>query len=377
MGGCKSTASVEGPSSKSHQVAGKIADWKSADDLKDFDTFFPEGTKSALSRCLTKEIWEEYKDQSDACGVTFKTCIYSGVKNLDSGIGLYAGSHDSYTKFNKLFDKVIEEYHGHGPSATHVSDMTSEGLENAEFNEADAAMVNSTRIRVGRNLKNYPLGPGVTKEQRLEIMNHVVKATEVFDEDLKGQFYPLEGMDEATQKQLIEDHFLFKEGDRFLEACNLNRDWPSGRGIFHNEAKSFIIWVNEEDQLRIISMQNGADIKAVFDRLCRACAVIEKQAEFAHDEHLGYITSCPTNLGTALRASVHIKLPKLCKNMEKMESICDQYKVQLRGIHGEHSDTSSGVFDISNKRRLGLSEKALVQDMINGVRALIDAENAL
>ena len=168
-----------------------------------------------------------------------------------------------------------------------------------------------------------------------------------------------------------------REGDRFLEACNLNRDWPSGRGIFHNEAKTFIIWVNEEDQLRIISMQDGADIKAVFDRLCRACATISQVAEFAHDDHLGYITSCPTNLGTALRASVHIKLPKLCKNMSKMEDICAKYNVQLRGIHGEHSDTSSGVFDISNKRRLGLSEKALVQDMINGVRALIDAENSL
>ena len=168
-----------------------------------------------------------------------------------------------------------------------------------------------------------------------------------------------------------------REGDRFLEACNLNRDWPSGRGIFHNTAKTFIIWVNEEDQLRIISMQNGADIKAVFDRLCRACKTIEGVCKFAQDDHLGYITSCPTNLGTALRASVHIKLPKLGKNMEKMEAIADQFKVQIRGIHGEHSDTSSGVFDISNKRRLGLSEKALVQDMINGVQALIKEEKAL
>ena len=118
-------------------------------------------------------------------------------------------------------------------------------------------------------------------------------------------------MSEADQKQLIADHFLFKEGDRFLEACGLNRDWPSGRGIFHNNEKTFLVWVNEEDQLRIISMQNGADIGAVFTRLSKACSEIEKVAEFSHDDHLGYITSCPTNLGTALRASVHIKLPNL------------------------------------------------------------------
>ena len=62
-------------------------------------------------------------------------------------------------------------------------------------------------------------------------------------------------MNAGTRKRLINDHFLFKEGDRFLDACGLNRDWPSGRGIFFNDAKTFLVWVNEEDQLRIISMQ--------------------------------------------------------------------------------------------------------------------------
>jgi len=255
--------------------------------------------------------------------------------------------------------------------------MTSEGLTNSDFSESDSAMVNSTRIRVGRNLADYPLGPGVSKEQRLEIMSMVVKACETFEGDLKGKFYPLDGMDPATQQQLIDDHFLFKEGDRFLEACNLNRDWPSGRGIFHNDAKTFLIWVNEEDQLRIISMQPGAGIKEVFDRLCRAAAHIETVCKFAHDAHLGFITSCPTNLGTALRASVHIKLPKLMKNKEQFNAIAEKYFVQIRGIHGEHTETDDGVFDISNRRRLGRSEQELVQDMIDGVRALIEAEKKL
>jgi len=238
-------------------------------------------------------------------------------------------------------------------------------------------MVNSTRIRVGRNLADYPLGPGVSKDQRLEIMNKVVKACGEFEGDLKGTFYPLEGMDEAVQQKLIDDHFLFKEGDRFLKACNLNRDWPSGRGIFHNDAKTFLVWVNEEDQLRIISMQQGAGIKEVFDRLSRGAAGLEKHCKFAHDGHLGYITSCPTNLGTALRASVHIKLPELMTKMDEFKAIADKFNVQIRGIHGEHTETNDGTYDISNRRRLGFSEASLVQDMIDGVRALIDAEKAL
>ena len=133
----------------------------------------------------------------DDSGVTFKTCCFSGIKNLDSGIGLYAGSHSSYTKFNKLFDAVVQDYHGHGKEDKHVTDMTSEGLTNADFTEDEAAMVNSTRIRVGRNLADFPLGPGVTKEQRLKIMEVVTTAASKFDADLKGKFYPLEGMNAA------------------------------------------------------------------------------------------------------------------------------------------------------------------------------------
>jgi len=136
----------------------------SAESLDDLQTFFKPDTSSALSRNLNQEIWDEYKDKSCKEGVTFKTCCFSGVANQDSGIGLYAGSHDSYTTFNKLFDKVIKEYHGHDVNDKHISDMNAEGLENADFNEEDSAMVNSTRIRVGRNLADYPLGPGVTKE---------------------------------------------------------------------------------------------------------------------------------------------------------------------------------------------------------------------
>jgi creatine kinase/arginine kinase len=208
-------------------------------------------------------------------------------------------------------------------------------------------------------------------------MEKVVAACNTFEGDLKGKFYALSNLSEEERKSLIEDHFLFKEGDRFLDACGLNRDWPEGRGIFHNDDKTFLVWVNEEDQLRIISMQKGADLHAVFDRLSRACAHIEKQAKFAHDNHLGYITSCPTNLGTALRASVHIRLPKLSQKWDEFQAIADKYNVQIRGIHGEHSESTEPIYDISNRRRLGRGEAPLVQDMYDGVKAMIEKEKSL
>ena len=75
--------------------------------------------------------------------------------------------------------------------------------------------------------------------------------------DLAGTYYPLSGMSEETRNKLVEDHFLFKKGDRFLEAAGINKMWPQGRGIYHNAVKTFLVWVNEEDQLRIISMEKG------------------------------------------------------------------------------------------------------------------------
>ena len=124
-------------------------------------------------------------------------------------------------------------------------------------------------------------------------------------------------------------------------------------------------------------MQPGADIGAVFTRLATAANEIEKIAKFAHSKQTGYITSCPTNLGTALRASVHIHLPKLGAAKDKFQAIADKYNVQIRGAHGEHTETDDHIYDISNKRRLGLSEVQLVQDMYDGVKAMIEAEKEL
>jgi len=121
-------------------------------------------------------------------------------------------------------------------------------------------------------------------------------------------------------------------------------------------------------------MQNGADIGAVFERLCRASKVLQTAAKFSQNDHLGYITSCPTNCGTGLRASVHIKLPNLGEQKQTFNMIADKYNVQIRGIHGEHSETADHVYDISNRRRLGISEVELVQDMYNGVKAMIAKE---
>ena len=320
---------------------------------------------------LTREVWDACKDRTDRFGYTFQQCIFSGCKWTNSGIGVYAGSHEGFYTFAPLFDKIIEQYHKHSPTDKHISNMDHTQLQCPDFPADEDKMINSTRIRVARNLADYPLGTAVTAVQRREIESKVVSALNSFDGELKGKYYSLGSMTDSERDSLIADHFLFKGGDKYLESCGLEREWPEARGIFHNDAKTFLVWVNEEDQLRIISMQQGSNIRQVFERLSIASAKIESKAKFANDEHLGYITSCPTNCGTGMRASVHIKLPKLGKNQDAFQSIADKYYVQIRGAHGEHTETDDGVFDISNLRRLGRSEVDLVQDMYNGVKAMI------
>ena len=337
---------------------------------------FPSDCNSLLCKYLTPELFEELKDKKTANNFTLEQAIKSGVENIDSGIGVYAGDKESYTLFAPLFDKIIEAYHGFTTMDKHQSNLNPDELS-IENPDPEGKYILSTRIRVGRNVDNMPLGPAISKEQREEVEASIVNALQKLESELAGSYYPLLGMSEETQAKLIKEHFLFKEGDRFLESAGLNRNWPEGRGIYHNHDKTFLVWVNEEDQLRIISMQKGGDIKEVFSRLITAIKAIEQEVPFAYSEHLGFISSCPTNLGTAMRASVHIALPNLAKNKEQFKAITDKYHLQIRGIHGEHSESEDGIFDISNRRRLGITEVQAVQDMYDGVLALIEAEKAL
>jgi len=347
------------------------------------DNGFPgwnKKNKSLTKKHLTPEAYEACAGKVTPGGFTLDRAIQSCVDNQDSGVGLYAGDEDSYTTFAPLFDAVIQDYHGgYKPTDKHISDMDVSKVHGNP--DPTGEYVVSTRIRVGRNIRGLALPPGVTRSQRRTVEKIVTTGLSTFTGELKGKYFALGTMSEADRKQLVDDHFLFKKGDRFLESAGANRDWPESRGIFHNDDKTFLVWVNEEDQMRIISMQQGGNVKEVFERLANGISSVETAVkaagyEYAYNEHLGFIHSCPTNCGTGMRASVHVKLPHASKHAD-FQKWCDKLRLQPRGIHGEHTETEGGVYDISNKERLGKSEVSLVQTMIDGVSTLIACEKAL
>jgi len=332
-----------------------------------------------LKKYLTEDVLNACKGRKTKLGATLLDVIQSGVANLDSGVGVYAPDAEAYTLFKELFDPLIEDYHN-GFKKTDKQPPTDLGEKHvSELVDLDpeGKYIQSTRIRCGRSLAGYPFNPCLTEANYKEMEEKVKKIfNEINEPELKGTYYPLTGMTKDVQDKLIKDHFLFKEGDRFLQAANACRYWPAGRGIYHNDGKTFLVWCNEEDHLRIISMQNGGNVGQVLERLIKGVGIIGSKAPFSRDDRLGWLTFCPSNLGTTVRASVHIALPKVSATPE-FKKACDEMKLQIRGIHGEHSDSEGGVYDVSNKARLGLTEYQAVKQMYDGVKRLIEMEKAL
>ena len=328
---------------------------------------FSDACSSLLKKHLTNEVWEELRGLKTESGYTAEALVRSGVEQPDSAIGIYAGDAESYELFAPLTDPIITDYHGHqGPHPE--SDLSTDTLP--ELSREAKSRVISTRIRVGRNLAQFPLGPAITPVQRREVERLITRALAHLPEALQGTYHPLSGMKKTVRDDLVARHLLFKSEDRFLTSAGLMREWPDARGLFLSHDETFSVWINEEDQLRIIALKKGGDVTEVITLLAHGLSALSPHLEFLTSPRLGYLTSCPTNLGTAMRASVHMTLHALTVDETTLKKNAASLGLQVRGIHGEHSQGRGGVYDISNRRRLGITEGASLAHLIDGINRL-------
>ncbi|XP_077993634.1 creatine kinase U-type, mitochondrial-like [Glandiceps talaboti] len=337
-----------------------------------------------MSKALTPEIYAKLYDKATPNGWTLDDCIQTGVDNpghpFIMTVGMVAGDEESYETFADLFDPVIDDrFNGYPKDAIHPTDLDSRKIRGGML---DSKYVLSSRVRTGRCIRGLSLPPACNRAERREVERVVVDALNGLDGDLKGKYYPLGSLTDAEQQQLIDDHFLFdKPVSPLLTCAGMARDWPDARGIWHNDKKNFLVWVNEEDHTRLISMEKGGNMRAVFERFCSGLKKVEnmiqeKGWEFMWNEHLGYILTCPSNLGTGLRAGVHVKLPHLSKD-RRFGEILENLRLQKRGTGGVDTAATGDTFDISNMDRLGQSEVTLVQRVIDGVNLLVQMEKNL
>ena len=346
-----------------------------------------EEPMSLMAQVMTPELFEKLKDvKTPTAGWTIARAINTGTCYSTSFVGCHAGDPESYSIYKELFHPVIEKYHkGYklDGSMMHITDMDPTKIT-SELTDSAKSKIVSTRIRVARNLNFFPLNPGGSIDTRNQIADLMEKVFATFTDDLAGTFYRHVNMTAEETKSLVDRHFLFRGKDKMQAASGYHQFWAQGRGIFLSKSEEFIVWVNEGDHLRIISMENGGNIISVFERLSRAISAIEnavkkiigKDSVFASDPAIGMITCCPSNLGTAMRGSVHIRVPSMASaiGLAEIDKMARKVQCQARGSSGEHSEIVDRV-DISNWRRLGFKEYDLCQDLIKGANLLAALED--
>ncbi|KAL3787626.1 hypothetical protein HJC23_011774 [Cyclotella cryptica] len=255
--------------------------------------------------------------------------------------------------------------------------------------DPDNKYILSTRIRVARSLDGVRFPTTMSRAERRRVQGLIQECCHNFQSDrLSGGIYvPVLSMTANQNLDLIERHILFDNPNEWTIAAGLGRDWPDGRGLYANvsdlehRTPDFMIWVNEEDHLRIMCLRKGGDIQGVFTTLMTGVRELERELrkrgwEFAFHPKLGYLTSCPTNVGTTMRASVHVRLEKLGQ-LPGFQDLVEKLKLEVRGKYGETDRQYMGIFDISNAERLGKSEVHLINVMVKGVAKLIELERRL
>lgn len=355
---------------------------------------FTDAHKSAMAKHLTPELFEQLKDVKSEKGYTLSNVIMTGVVTPHLGVGATAGDETCWDCFAPLYNNIIKDWHGYDPETqTHPVDLDASKLV---FTDEQKATMNeyvaSTRIRAARNVSGFSLPAGCTDEERAGVEGVLRQAFSGLTGDLAGTYYELGNMTTEQRDFLLEKGFLFQipSARNLLTGAGAARSWPNNRGIFHNENQTALAWVNEEDHCRIISMETGGDIQSVFARFCAlsealAASAAANNTKLMWNEKLGFLGTCPSNLGTGLRASVMVKLEKFNEllegdnqeDKELLEQVCSAFDLQPRGSAGEHSPAVGAKFDVSNKQRLGFSEVQLVQKMIDGVSKVIELEKML
>jgi len=339
------------------------------------------------------EWYEKYKNVKTAGGVTLAKCIKTGIDNPGHPhivtCGLVGGDEESFTAFKDVFDHVIAKRNGgFGPDAKHVSNMDPSQLSKTEI-DPTGKYVLTTRCRTGRSVRGFKLPPATEFQERRDLEALIVKALSSMDGELKGKYYGLCGsqstdtpMDKEKEEHLRKSGNLFQEPDStLLLSSGCGRHWPDARGIYHNDAENFFVWVNEEDHIRIVSMQKGPAIREIFTRFANACATMEKVFKeagkaFMHNDHLGYVLTCPSNLGTGLRAGAMVTVPLISARPD-FKDYLKSVKLQARGTAGVDSASTGGTWDISNSDRLGTSEVELCNIFIEGLAHVIKFEQKL
>lgn len=240
-----------------------------------------------------------------------------------------------------------------------------------EDSELDNEIVISSRIRLARNLCKYPF-PNVISDEQTERLIDEVKASIKNDRTYLSDcfdFISIKDLNDVERFSLVENHLISPELAGKKKPCGV---------LLQNDDRVSIL-LNEEDHIRIQAIYSGYNIDKAFDTANKIDDLIEETVEYAFDKNYGYLTSCPTNTGTGMRASFMLHIPLLDSSgqLKGISQSMSKFGMTLRGIYGEGSEPIGGIYQISNQLTLGISENDILSKLTNITNQIIEQEKLL
>lgn len=230
--------------------------------------------------------------------------------------------------------------------------------------QLDYSIFISSRIRLARNISEYPFSIVLEQNQIKDIIEKTVSVVKSFENDFR--FIDVNNISDIEQLSNFERYNI---SQYFLQ-----NNKP--RGLLLNKNESLSIMINEEDHIRIQSICSGDNIYKAFELSDNIDNIISDKIDYAFDNEFGYLTSCPTNVGTGMRASFMLHLPMLEKSsqLKNLIQIISKFGITVRGLHGEGTEPMGSIYQISNQITLGKSEHDIIKNLRNVTQQIIDQE---
>ena len=234
-------------------------------------------------------------------------------------------------------------------------------------------VVITSRIRLARNLNDYPFPSRLSIKGRKEIVDKVDLAVndESFDTDIhKMHAVRLEELPAVQRQIMVEKHLISPQHARSED--------EGGRAVLLTDDETVAVMVNEEDHLRIQVLLPGLQLNEAWKTASQVDSALETKLTYAFNENLGYLTCCPTNVGTGLRASVMVHLPGLAmtQQLNKVLNALSKVGLAVRGLYGEGTEAVGNLFQISNQVTLGRSEEDIIKNLFSVMKKIMEQERS-
>ncbi len=228
-------------------------------------------------------------------------------------------------------------------------------------------VVISSRVRLARNLRNHAFPGWAKKAERIAILDLIRPRVEQLAEMQDSFSENLQDLSALERQVLIERHLISRE----------HAAKGVGSAVVMNRRQTLSVMINEEDHLRMQSIRSGLQLKQAFKLVDKIDSALEEKLQFAYDPRLGYLTACPTNVGTGMRASAMLHLPGLVLSelINQVIQAVSKIGLAVRGLYGEGTEAMGNLFQISNQTTLGEKEEDIINRLSKVIETIIEKEH--